>query len=44
MTLDEKIMCFIKKMGYMDNEHVLGILFYGSYLSEVKGYEINYSL
>ena len=33
MTLDEKIMCFIKKMGYMDNEHVLGILFYGSYLS-----------
>jgi len=26
-------MTFIKNMGYMDNEHVLGVLFYGSYLS-----------
>ena len=33
MTIDEKIMTFIKNMGYMDNEHVLGVLFYGSYLS-----------
>ena len=33
MTIDEKIMSFIKNMGYMDNNRVLGVLFYGSYLS-----------
>ena len=33
MTVDEKIIRFIDEMGYLNNEHVIGILFYGSYLS-----------
>lgn len=36
MTIDEKILSFIEKMGYLNNEHVLGILFYGSYLTGVN--------
>jgi len=33
MNLDNKIKNFIDEMGYLNNEHVLGILFYGSYLT-----------
>lgn len=33
MTIDEKIMAFINEMGYMNNEHVLGVIFYGSFLT-----------
>lgn len=33
VTIDEKILTFINEMGYLNNEHVLGILFYGSFLS-----------
>ena len=33
MLIEEKILSFINDMGYIDNEHVLGILFYGSYLT-----------
>lgn len=31
MTVYEIIQEFIKKNNYIQNEHVLGILFYGSY-------------
>lgn len=33
MTLKEKILTFINEMNYVNNEHVLDILFYGSYLT-----------
>ena len=33
MTVEEKILEFIVEMDYLNNEHVLGILFYGSYLT-----------
>lgn len=33
MSIENKILSFITDMGYLDNEHVLGILFYGSYLT-----------
>lgn len=33
MTIYDKIFHFIESMRYMENEHVLGILFYGSYLT-----------
>ena len=33
MTTREKILSFINEMDYLNNEHVLGILFYGSYLT-----------
>lgn len=33
MTVKEKIMAFINEMGYLNNEHVLGVLFYGSFLT-----------
>ena len=33
MMIDEKLLTFIKDMDYLNNEHVLGILFYGSYLT-----------
>ena len=36
MTVEEKIFTFINEMGYLDNEHVLGIIFYGSYLTGVN--------
>ena len=36
MTIEEKILTFINEMGYLNNEHVLGILFYGSYLTGVN--------
>ena len=36
MTIDEKILTFINEMGYLNNEHVLGVLFYGSYLTGVN--------
>ena len=36
MTIDEKILAFINEMGYLNNEHVLGVLFYGSYLTGVN--------
>ena len=36
MTIEEKIFTFVKEMGYINNEHVLGILFYGSYLTGVN--------
>lgn len=32
MSIYEKINTFIKNMGYRENSHILGILFYGSYL------------
>ena len=33
MTIEDKISSFIKDMGYLNNEHVLGVFFYGSYLT-----------
>lgn len=33
MTIEDKILTFIDNMGYLNNRHVLGILFYGSYLT-----------
>lgn len=36
MTIEDKILSFVQQMGYFDNEHVLGILFYGSYLTGVS--------
>ena len=33
MLLEDKILSFVHEMGYLNNEHVLGILFYGSYLT-----------
>lgn len=33
MSIEEKISIFIKNMGYLNNEHVLGVFFYGSYLT-----------
>lgn len=36
MTINEKILKFIDEMGYLSNEHVLGILFYGSYFTGVN--------
>lgn len=33
MSIEEKILSFVTDMGYLNNEHVLGILFYGSYLT-----------
>ena len=31
MTINEKILSFINEMNYVNNEHCLGVLFYGSY-------------
>lgn len=36
MSIDEKISTFINEMGYLNNKHVLGILFYGSYFTGVN--------
>ena len=33
MSIEEKILSFVTDMDYLNNEHVLGILFYGSYLT-----------
>lgn len=33
LTIEDKIWTFIQEMGYLNNEHVLGILFYGSFLT-----------
>ena len=33
MSIEEKILRFINEMDYLNNKHVLGILFYGSYLT-----------
>ena len=33
MTIEEKISTFINDMNYINNEHCLGVLFYGSYLT-----------
>ena len=33
MLLKDKILSFVQDMGYLNNEHVLGILFYGSYFT-----------
>lgn len=33
MTINEKILTFINDMNYLNNEHVLGVLFYGSFLT-----------
>lgn len=33
MSIEEKILTFINDMGYLNNDHVLGVLFYGSYLT-----------
>ena len=33
MTINEKILTFVDKMNYINNEHVLGVLFYGSFLT-----------
>ena len=33
MTINDKILNFITEMDYLNNEHVLGVLFYGSYLT-----------
>lgn len=33
MSVEEKILKFINDMDYLNNEHVLGILFYGSFLT-----------
>ena len=33
MSIEDKILSFVTDMGYLNNEHVLGILFYGSYLT-----------
>ena len=33
MTVYEKILTFINKMNYVNNKHVLGVLFYGSFLT-----------
>lgn len=38
MSIDEKISTFINEMGYLNNKHVLGILFYGSYFTGVNTY------
>jgi len=36
VTIEEKITKFVEEMNYLNNEHVLGILFYGSYLTGVN--------
>lgn len=33
MTINEKILAFINNMNYFNNKHVLGVLFYGSFLT-----------
>lgn len=33
MSIEDKISSFIRDMGYLNNEHVLGVFFYGSYLT-----------
>ncbi len=33
MSIEDKISSFIKDMGYLNDEHVLGVFFYGSYLT-----------
>lgn len=33
MSIEDKISSFIKNMGYLNDEHVLGVFFYGSYLT-----------
>ena len=33
MTINEKILTFLNNMDYINNEHCLGVLFYGSYLT-----------
>lgn len=33
MSIEDKILSFIRDMGYLNNKHVLGVLFYGSYLT-----------
>ena len=33
MSIEEKILRFVNEMDYLNNKHVLGILFYGSYLT-----------
>lgn len=33
MSIEDKILSFVTDMNYLNNEHVLGILFYGSYLT-----------
>lgn len=33
MPIEDKISSFIKDMGYLNDEHVLGVFFYGSYLT-----------
>ena len=33
MLLKDKILSFVQDMGYLNNEHVFGILFYGSYFT-----------
>lgn len=33
MSIQDKISSFIEEMGYLNNKHVLGILFYGSYFT-----------
>lgn len=37
MLLENKILNFVYEMGYLNNEHVLGILLYGSYLTGFHG-------
>lgn len=37
MLLENKILNFVHEMGYLNNEHVLGILLYGSYLTGFHG-------
>lgn len=36
MQIEDKIIKFIKEMDYLNDEHVLGIMFYGSYLTHLN--------
>lgn len=44
MTINEKILAFINEMDYVNNEHCLGILFYGSYLTGLNTAESDIDL
>ena len=44
MTINEKILEFIKEMNYVNNEHCLGVLFYGSYLTGLNTAESDIDL
>ena len=44
MTINEKILTFLNEMDYINNEHCLGVLFYGSYLTGLNTAESDIDL